>query len=132
MHELGVAQDLFEIVLNEANKNSIKKVSKIIIKIGEASGIDIDFLKHSFNDHLLPGTIAEKAALEIIKEPVKVKCKDCGATGFVKCKICDGLGKTLPDARLNEEGPWQICWDCKGKGEVFCVPCQGSGLVLEH
>ena len=83
MHELGIAHDLFTVVKNEAKKNNINKVSKIIIKLGEASGIKEDFLRHSFVDHILPGSIADGAVLEIVEEPLKVECKDCG-------KIVDG------------------------------------------
>ncbi|MFH0948567.1 MAG: hydrogenase maturation nickel metallochaperone HypA [Elusimicrobiota bacterium] len=79
MHELGIAKDLLDIVLLKAKENNLKKITKISVNIGEASGIDRDFLRHSFIDHLLPGTIAESCCLEISKEEVKVKCKECSA-----------------------------------------------------
>ncbi len=97
MHELGMAQDLFEIVKKEAEKNSIKKVSKIVLKLGEASGVEEDFLRHSFVDHILPGSIAEGAELRVVKETLKAKCKDCGrvtAGGdevVMKCPDCGGM-----------------------------------------
>jgi len=78
MHELGIAQDLFHIVKDKAKENNLKAVTKIVVVVGEASGIEEDFLRHSLMDHLLPGTIAEKAELEITTEPVQVKCVACG------------------------------------------------------
>ncbi len=94
MHELGMAQDLFRIVKKEAEKNNIKKVSKIVLKLGEASGIEEGFLRHSFVDHILPGSIAEGAELEIISETLGAKCKDCGKAienkgeAVMKCSGC--------------------------------------------
>ncbi|MFN3967231.1 MAG: hydrogenase maturation nickel metallochaperone HypA, partial [Endomicrobiia bacterium] len=77
MHELGIAKDLFELVKKYTEENSLSKVTKIVIKIGAASGIDKNFLRHSFVDHILPGTFAENSAIEFDLEPVKLKCKKC-------------------------------------------------------
>lgn len=78
MHELSIAQDLFKIVREKAMANNLKRITKIRIKVGAASGIEEDLLMHSFIDHIFPGTIAEGAVLEFIKEPVEAKCKNCG------------------------------------------------------
>lgn len=78
MHELGIAQDLFRIVEDKAKENNLKAVTKIVVVVGEDSGIEEDFLKHNLVDHLMPGTIAEKAELEITKEPLQVRCQACG------------------------------------------------------
>lgn len=78
MHELGIAQDLFQIVKERAEENNLKKVTKIKICLGVASGIEKGFLEHSFIDHIFPKSIAEGAMLEIIHEPMETHCKDCG------------------------------------------------------
>ena len=78
MHELGIAKDLFKIVKEKARVNNLKRVTKIRIKVGVASGIEKDFLKHSFIDHIFPKTLAEEAKLEFIREPVEARCKNCG------------------------------------------------------
>ncbi|MEW6557378.1 MAG: hydrogenase maturation nickel metallochaperone HypA [Elusimicrobiota bacterium] len=90
MHELGVARNLFELVLQKATENNLKKITKISVKLGEAAGIEKDFLSHSFADHLLPGSIADGCELEITIEKVKAICKNCG-TEFL---------------------PSQTVWDC--------------------
>ncbi|MBI5573396.1 MAG: hydrogenase maturation nickel metallochaperone HypA [Elusimicrobia bacterium] len=77
MHELGIAKDLLDIVLLKAKENHLNKITKISLMLGEASGIEEDFLRHSLIDHLLSGTIAENCYLEISKEDVKAKCKKC-------------------------------------------------------
>jgi len=78
MHELGIAQDLFRIVENKAKENNLKAVTKIVVVVGEGSGIDEDFLKHGLRDHLMSGTIAEKAELEITRESLQARCTACG------------------------------------------------------
>ena len=78
MHELGIAEDLFRIVEDKAKENNLKAVTKIVVVVGEASGIEEDFLRHNLMDHLMPGTIAEKAELEITKEPLQASCLACG------------------------------------------------------
>jgi len=78
MHELGIAQDLFRIVEDRAKENNLKVVTKIVVVVGEASGIEEDFLRHNLVDHLMPGTIAEKAELEVNKEPLQARCLACG------------------------------------------------------
>lgn len=83
MHELGIARELFSIVLKASQENSIRKVSRIVIRVGENSGIDSEFLRHSFEEHLFPNSIAQNATLRIIKESVKLKCKKCGKD--IKC-----------------------------------------------
>jgi hydrogenase nickel insertion protein HypA len=75
MHELGIAKDLFDVILTKTTK----KILKITVKVGAGSGIDKDFLRHSFADHLFPGTIAEKAELVLVTEPVKLACRHCGS-----------------------------------------------------
>jgi len=78
MHELGIAQDLFRIVEDKAKENNLKVVTKILVVVGEASGIEEDFLRHSLMEHLMPGTIAESAELEITREPLQARCVACG------------------------------------------------------
>jgi len=94
MHELSMAQDLLRIVEAKAKENDLKVVTKIVVIVGEASGIEEDFLRHSLMDHLLPGTIAEKAKLEITKEPLRARCQTCGieidcqGLSYLNCSEC--------------------------------------------
>ena len=78
MHELSIAQELFRIVEDKARENNLKAVTKIVVVIGEASGIEEDFLRHSLMDDLMPGSIAEKAELEITREALQARCQACG------------------------------------------------------
>lgn len=95
MHELGIAKDLFAKVNEKAKENKLKRITRIKIKLGEASGVKEKFLRHSFIDHILPGSIAEGAALEIAKEEVKARCETCGKSisaqeAGLSCPHCGG------------------------------------------
>lgn len=97
MHELGIAKDLFAKVREKAKENKLKRIARIKIRLGEASGIKKEFLRHSFIDHILPGSIAEGAALEIAKEEIKARCETCGKSISVQeagfsCPHCGGSG----------------------------------------
>ena len=97
MHELGIASDLFAVVKEKARQSGLKRITSISIKIGEAAGIDPDFLRHSFVDHLLPGTIAAGARLKLSGEPLAAVCRDCGKeielgeTPVLSCPACGGF-----------------------------------------
>lgn len=77
MHELGIAQDFLAVIKQQANLHGLKKISKIKIVLGEASGIELDFLKHSLVDHALPGTIAENAEIEFVPLKLIAQCCEC-------------------------------------------------------
>lgn len=79
MHEIGIARDLFYIIKENAKANNLTRVREVKIKLGVASGIEEDLLVHSFVDHIFPGSIADGAKLEIVKESVRVGCKGCGS-----------------------------------------------------
>ncbi|MCX5778030.1 MAG: hydrogenase maturation nickel metallochaperone HypA [Elusimicrobia bacterium] len=77
MHELAIAQDFWKTILDNARTNHIKKITKISLMLGEASGIEKDFLEHSLRDHIMPGSIAADAQLEITLLPLAASCKSC-------------------------------------------------------
>jgi hydrogenase nickel incorporation protein HypA/HybF len=79
MHELAIAQDFWKIILDHARSNNLRKITKISMILGEASGIEKEFLEHSLRDHIMPGTIAADAVLEITPMPLAAACKACGA-----------------------------------------------------
>jgi len=96
MHELKLAHELMEVVLKKAAENALIKVTRITICAGEASGVEIAFLRHSFEDHLMPASPAEGAELIIAREPLEVKCRDCGRAirneGSALKTICPACG----------------------------------------
>lgn len=94
MHELGLAKDLSTIIFNTMKKeNENKKLKKVVIVIGEASGIEKDFLNHSLKEHIFKGTKFENVEIEYKIQPVGIKCKACGKNfvePVMKC-VCGSI-----------------------------------------
>jgi hydrogenase nickel incorporation protein HypA/HybF len=67
MHELGIAAEALQQTLEHTRRSGGQRVTRIVIRIGELSGVDGDALQFALGT-LLPGTLAEAAAVEI--EPV--------------------------------------------------------------
>lgn len=98
MHELTIARPLLADIKAEASRKGLKTVSRIIISVGAASGVDPDFLRHSFEDHLFPET--HFAAAELIIE---------SAQPLIKCRACR---KEISREDLTPEKPLQKCPSC--------------------
>ncbi len=95
MHELSLAQNLMASILNILKQyDSVTKVIRIKICIGEASGVDVNFLDHSLKEHVLKNTVCENAQIEYEKLPVKIKCKSCGKIySEITANICTVCGE---------------------------------------
>jgi hydrogenase nickel insertion protein HypA len=89
MHELSLARDLAKIVFDTMKKSgNEKKLKKVVIAIGEASGIEENFLNHSLKEHIFKGTEFENVEIEYKIQKVKLKCSVCGKEfddAVVKC-----------------------------------------------
>jgi hydrogenase nickel insertion protein HypA len=94
MHELGMAKDLFRVILDKAAEKKLSRIQKVRIRVGEAAGIEKDFLIHSLKDHVFPGTPAKDCVIEIIPEKVSVVCSSCGrdlsGEAVFNCPECGG------------------------------------------
>ncbi|HEX8042464.1 hydrogenase maturation nickel metallochaperone HypA [Candidatus Deferrimicrobium sp.] len=95
MHELGVANEILDVALSEAERHAAKKVTSIRLRVGVLRSIEPENLFFLF-DHIARGTPAEGAVLEIVEEPVRVECEACGvseASSFTwECPRCKGSG----------------------------------------
>lgn len=75
MHELGITQEIVEVVSARARE---RKVKRIVLEIGKLSCVLPDAVRFCF-DLCAEGTIAEGAELEIIQPPGRGRCRQCGA-----------------------------------------------------
>ena len=75
MHELGLTQEIIEIVAQNAEE---RKVKRIVLEIGKLSCVLPDAVRFCF-DLCAAGTIAEGAELEIVQPPGRGRCRRCGA-----------------------------------------------------
>ncbi len=78
MHELAVCQALIEQVERVARDHEARRVVQVVISVGPLSGIEPKLLEHAY-PLAAAGTLAESAALVVETEPVRVRCRSCGA-----------------------------------------------------
>jgi hydrogenase nickel incorporation protein HypA/HybF len=76
MHELGVTENIIDIILAKAGEAQAGKVLKINLVVGELSGYVPDCVQFYF-DTLSKGTIAEGAVLHFDTVPPELCCRDC-------------------------------------------------------
>lgn len=98
MHELGVANEILDVALSEADRHAAKKVTSIRLRVGVLRAIEPENLSFLFG-HLARGTPAEGARLEIVEEPIRIECAACGvseARSFTfECPRCKGSGVSV-------------------------------------
>ena len=94
MHELAMAKDLFKVILDKAAEKNLSRITSVRIKVGEAAGIEKEFLIHSLEDHVFPGTPAEGCAVRITEEKVSASCSGCAkqadGSAVFSCPACGG------------------------------------------
>lgn len=83
MHELGIANSIFETVQGEARRRPGAHISKVGVRVGEFSSVDPEALKFSF-EVLVKDTPFSPLPLEIELSPLRHHCAVCGETFAVK------------------------------------------------
>ena len=77
MHELGIAQNILQIVQQSVPAAQAANVRTIRLRIGKLSGVVAESLDFCFNV-MLGETEMKRAGLEIEHIPISALCKDCG------------------------------------------------------
>ncbi len=77
MHELGVLNSMVHTIERMINEQDFTKVHKVVIEVGELSGIVPRYLEVSWPAATYK-TFMEDTELELIVIPGIVKCKSCG------------------------------------------------------
>lgn len=94
MHELGLMQNIVDTVQDYARKNNVTKVVKVMLEVGQVSGVVPESLEFCF-EVCTKQTVLEGAALEIERIAAVGKCKTCGEgfdllTHSFSCPKCGG------------------------------------------
>ncbi|MBI5404106.1 MAG: hydrogenase maturation nickel metallochaperone HypA [Ignavibacteriae bacterium] len=94
MHELSVAQNIIDIVKENVPDTDYKHVNKILLEVGEFSGIVADSLLYCF-DVIKSDTDFLNTKMEIKKIPFILFCNSCKTettnnAGIRMCNICGG------------------------------------------
>ena len=95
MHEMAIAEGILNIAFDYAEQNKASKISKITLKLGEMSGVELEALNMSF-EVLIKNTIAEGAELIVNKVPIIGQCNKCGKDFHIEhynffCPECNGI-----------------------------------------
>lgn len=76
MHEMPIVQNLLQAAIEKASEHGARKITRIFLSLGEASGVNEESFRHYF-DRCAHSTIAEDAQLNFNKVPGKVHCLMC-------------------------------------------------------
>lgn len=99
MHELSIIQSLFETLEAQVREHGAARITHVCLSVGPLSGAVPELLADAFEMYK-EGTIADGATLEIVKPPVRVKCRTCGAETepkeiVLKCPRCESIDVSL-------------------------------------
>lgn len=111
MHEISIAQSILEMAENEAHANGCNRLLSIQVKYGALAGIMPDALLMGM-EALTKGTIHEGVKLELMKQPL-----------VLRCPFCNKIFGAESDAEL-----WEACPDC-GEWGSYAVE-GGKELIL--
>ena len=77
MHELGIMQNIIASVQQYAEDNHITEIVKVIVEVGQISGVVPESLEFCFAV-CAKDTVVEGARLEIERVDAVGRCKHCG------------------------------------------------------
>ena len=92
------------VVSRQATEHGATRVSRIVLRIGTLTGVDVDALRFAY-EVLVPGSVASEAVLEIETVPGRAHCPTChtefGASrGFIfQCPECGNYSGDLRAGR---------------------------------
>lgn len=92
MHEVGIAQQVLEIIEAESREHGDGRVRSLRLRIGELSGVNPECLRFAL-EVCSQGTRAEGMTVEVIDMPAKLKCRSCSKEsalemGDLRCPDC--------------------------------------------
>ncbi len=108
MHELSIIQSLFETLEAQARQHGAPRVTRVCLSVGPLSGAVPELLSEAFEMYK-QGTLAERAEIEIVVPPVRVKCRSCGM----------------------ESEPREFALKCPDCGSIEVSICSGTELFLD-
>jgi hydrogenase nickel incorporation protein HypA/HybF len=104
MHEFSITKMLVDLCNAEAEKNSMKKIYKINLKVGKFTGFSPDSIQFYF-DHLKTDTKCQEAVIVFDEIPIRIKCTSCGKENTIEepILVCPECGKTTIDVLSGRE-----------------------------
>ena len=92
MHELALTERMLALALDAAENNGAERILQINIRLGVLSGVIPSCVEYYFGLQS-KGTIAEGAKLSMTAEPLRIRCRACGAESasdstLLACPVC--------------------------------------------
>ena len=78
MHEFALAEDLLKLAVAESRKAGIVRLDKMVVSVGDLSGVSVDALEFAFSFLREEDEITVRTELVIERVGGKGRCKDCG------------------------------------------------------
>jgi len=103
MHEMSIAQNIFDIVREEMTRHQVQKLHAVNIVVGELSAVVPSSLTFCWNI-LVEDTDLAETALNIRLAPLTYRCYDCGQEFTAEeltfeCPLCGGKEPSLTGGR---------------------------------
>lgn len=95
MHEWALAESILAASVEAAEKEKIKKITKITVQLGELQQINKEIFQQALDDikKVHKNKLLEDATIKINTEKTELRCKKCGHTW----KFSDIKDKLNPD-----------------------------------
>lgn len=95
MHEAAIADELLSLLMDQAKKHNMSRVTGLSLRIGLARQVIPDFLSTAF-EALSRGTLAQGAQMQIETVPLVAKCDICQrevtcSDPLCVCPVCDAV-----------------------------------------
>lgn len=90
MHEYSIVQALIEQCEAEVKKHKATEISKVVIKVGQLSGVEPHLLEVAFETFKEISPVCQKATLEMQLQSVEIRCRACHQTSLLNdhCYLC--------------------------------------------
>jgi hydrogenase nickel incorporation protein HypA/HybF len=76
MHEVALSQSIVDLVVECARKEGMRTVTRVVVEIGMAAGVDPDALQFCF-DLVTADTMVQGAELAIERIRLQARCRNC-------------------------------------------------------
>ncbi len=101
MHELSLAEGVLQIVVAEAARQGLARVTRVRLEIGALAGVEQEALRFAF-DVVMAGSIADTAQLEMTVAPASGRCPACKqivavAERYDACPKCGAYGVEITE-----------------------------------
>jgi len=101
MHEMSLAERVLQIIEEHATSQNFSCVKTVWLEIGALSHADPDAIRFCF-DAVTKNSLAEGAALEIVRTPGRARCDACAKVVAVTtlldpCPDCGGHDLRITD-----------------------------------